>query len=695
MVILQNPDAVVDKVLSPLSAKVNSEYMISPFVLSLLYDEKFLLYNNLTKKYIFLTNNEIKKSHLSYDVNGQVINFHNFEYFDDDCLKTLIADYFFVPIDMDMSNIRNNLLNIVRTLCKKSDTVNSFVIFSTTGCNARCFYCFEKGINAVNMSENTANKLADFIIKKSDGKKVKIQWFGGEPLYNSSAIDIISNKLNENNIEFFADITTNGYLFDDKSLLKSKNSWHLKNVQITLDGQRDTYNKIKNYIYNDKNPYNRVINNIERLLKNDIAVTVRLNMDLYNSDELKNLIIELYDRFNVYKRFHIYVMPIYENVGTYTTVRDEEKRNQITYKLFELQDLIDSLGINLNKTPPKKIKINRCMADDPNTILVSPDGNFGYCEVFPLQNYYGNLDDCGKKGVWSEYINATEECASCVMYPSCIRLLDCSNGRTECFEYEKLMKIRELKSSMIYKYNKDGKISCKIADFNVMFFSHSNTIKGHINEYVLDSNFDISDITLRISNDEIEKEKSKSEPFCKRMELAFNAYLRKLAEWLPLHNAFVLHSATFDVDGVGVAFAAHSGTGKTTHMNLWQQLLGDKMTIVNGDKPIVRFFDEEPETPYAYGTPWNGKEKLGCNMRTPLKHICFIERSETNYVEKVDKKQIIDRIFNQVYMPKDPMAVMNTMKLIDRLLSCCNLWVIHCNMEPEAAEVAYNTIFEK
>jgi len=86
---------------------------------------------------------------------------------------------------------------------------------------------------------------------------------------------------------------------------------------------------------------------------------------------------------------------------------------------------------------------------------------------------------------------------------------------------------------------------------------------------------------------------------------------------------------------------------------------------------------------------------LGFNMRTCLKHICFIERNETNYVEKLNKSDAIDRIFNQVYMPKDPIAVMNTMNLIDRLLSCCNLWIIHCNMEPEAAEVAYNTIFKK
>lgn len=170
---------------------------------------------------------------------------------------------------------------------------------------------------------------------------------------------------------------------------------------------------------------------------------------------------------------------------------------------------------------------------------------------------------------------------------------------------------------------------------------------------------------------------------------------RKIAEWVPLHGAFLLHSACFDVNGTGVAFAAHSGTGKTTHMRLWQQLLGDRLTVVNGDKPIVRFFDDEPETPYAYGTPWCGKEGLGCNMRTPLKHICFIERAEQNSCEPMEKGDAVNLIFDQVYMPKNPAAMVQTLQLIDRLLSCCRIWKIKCNMEPQAAEVSFGAIFGK
>ena len=230
-----------------------------------------------------------------------------------------------------------------------------------------------------------------------------------------------------------------------------------------------------------------------------------------------------------------------------------------------------------------------------------------------------------------------------------------------------------------------------IADFNIEIKNQFNYNFKQFSEYFCD--LKEIDLTVSIDKSDLDYEQAHSEIQCDSAYLGYIAIHRKIAEWLPLHNAFVLHSACFDVDGVGVAFAAHSGTGKTTHMRLWQQLLGDKMTVVNGDKPIVRFFDDEPQVPYAYGTPWNGKEHLGCNMRTKLQHICFIERSETNFVEKLDKKDAVNLILNQIYTPKDPMALMNTMQLIDRLLSCCNLWKIHCNMEPEAAEIAYEAIF--
>lgn len=234
----------------------------------------------------------------------------------------------------------------------------------------------------------------------------------------------------------------------------------------------------------------------------------------------------------------------------------------------------------------------------------------------------------------------------------------------------------------------------KIADFYLSINNNYDYLLKQCSQYEFDKKNICLELLIKIPKSDITKIRNSSEIKYAYKYLESICSYRKLAEWLPLHNAFVFHSAVFDVDGTGIALAAHSGTGKTTHMLLWQKLIGDRLKIVNGDKPIVRFFDDEPETPYAYGTPWNGKEHLGCNMRTPLKHICFIERAKTNSCEEISKAEAADLLFNQVYIPKDPQAAINTLQLINRFISCCKLWKIKCNMDIDAAQTAYNKIFE-
>ena len=202
-----------------------------------------------------------------------------------------------------------------------------------------------------------------------------------------------------------------------------------------------------------------------------------------------------------------------------------------------------------------------------------------------------------------------------------------------------------------------------------------------------------ADFVFSASEEDLKYEQSVADRDYTEPLLEFSALLRHLGERLPLRDAVVFHSACFDVEGRGVAFAARSGVGKTTHLTRWKDYLGDKLTVVNGDKPVVRFVDN---IPFAYGTPWNGKENLGCNTKTVLKHICFIERDKENFVENIKKENALERIFNQVYMPRtNPQATLKTLELIDRLLSSCQLWIIHCNMDENAGEIAYKSIFEQ
>ena len=233
-------------------------------------------------------------------------------------------------------------------------------------------------------------------------------------------------------------------------------------------------------------------------------------------------------------------------------------------------------------------------------------------------------------------------------------------------------------------------MKCRFADINYDISNINKGVENRCKEYFI-SNDAVCDEKIVITADDINSEKNDcgySPQF-----LEFIALCRKISNKLPLHNAFLLHSAVFEVKGDGVALAASSGTGKTTHMLLWQRLLGEDLTIINGDKPFVRFFENEPETPYAYGSPWNGKEGLSCNKRVPLRHICFIERAEENSCEPISTNEAINLLFKQLYIPKDPATAAIGLALTNKLITSCKLWRIRCNMDISAAQTAYNAIF--
>jgi len=145
-------------------------------------------------------------------------------------------------------------------------------------------------------------------------------------------------------------------------------------------------------------------------------------------------------------------------------------------------------------------------------------------------------------------------------------------------------------------------------------------------------------------------------------------------------DAFFLHAAVLAINGKGVAFAAKSGIGKTTRLNLWEEAFGDKAQIVNGDKPVLRFLDGQL---YAYGTPWKGKEINGNNVRTPLNALCFLERSDEVSLQRISIPETLSRIFSQVFVPEDEQSRMHFLGLIDRMIQCTPCFLLKCNKGKE------------
>ena len=125
---------------------------------------------------------------------------------------------------------------------------------------------------------------------------------------------------------------------------------------------------------------------------------------------------------------------------------------------------------------------------------------------------------------------------------------------------------------------------------------------------------------------------------------------RKICCKLAVYDAFLMHASVIAVDGVAYAFTAPSGIGKTTHTKLWLKEFGERVQVVNGDKPVFRFIGD---TLYACGTPWQGKEGLGNNIMCPLKAVCFLEQSKTNHIRLLRPDEVTERIFHQILIPKE------------------------------------------
>lgn len=223
-----------------------------------------------------------------------------------------------------------------------------------------------------------------------------------------------------------------------------------------------------------------------------------------------------------------------------------------------------------------------------------------------------------------------------------------------------------------------------LADLNIAIENKYDYIKAMCRDYITDNK---ADFCVSATDEEIQAE-DKNTGFGKGY-LESLAIYRKIAEKIIEYHGFLLHGVAVEVNQCGIVFLAKSGVGKSTHARLWKELLKNEMTIINGDKPLVRIMDDKI---FAYGTAWAGKENLHTNAKTELKKICFIERSEKNECLPMKNDMVFERLVKQIYFPKNISSLCLTLECISRLIEKCDFYLIKCNTDILSAKTAYEGI---
>ena len=404
-------------------------YRLMTYVVQQPIDDGVLLYNTLTCSLVLLTPDE------AADITMQ---------------QELIDRWFLVPQGHDDQKLCRQVRQMAALLKPAAKAIDYYRILTTTGCNARCFYCYEKGTKPVTMTAETASKVVRYIVAHRGSETVHISWFGGEPLVNAKVIDQICTELNGQGVPFHSEMTTNGYLFDADMVQRAKNLWQLQKVQITLDGTAQTYNRVKAYVYQGVNAFERVLENIGQLIAVGIRVLIRLNVDKHNIGEMAELAELLHQHFGSNEHLSVYSHELFGE-------RTPEDNATLFAQRMQLEQQIAKHGILRIKELPKDIHLNQCMADNDGSVVIAPDGHLGKCEHFIDREFFGHIDSEERDEAiirkFKERRADSESCATCPFYPQCYRLVMCADD-FGCTPESQQEHLHNTMASMKYEYER-------------------------------------------------------------------------------------------------------------------------------------------------------------------------------------------------------------------------------------------------
>lgn len=229
----------------------------------------------------------------------------------------------------------------------------------------------------------------------------------------------------------------------------------------------------------------------------------------------------------------------------------------------------------------------------------------------------------------------------------------------------------------------------EIAGLRILIENRCNYTTSFCKAYLSADQNSPVDLSVKVSNEQFYEEKKVSLQYSDGYIENICLY-REICRHIPKFNRILLHSAVLEYDGNGYGFLGRSGAGKSTHTGLWLKYL-PSAKIINGDKPILEYTKDGF---IAYGTPWMGKEGLGCDSHTLLKGLCFIEQAKVNEIVRLTPKEATKRLFTQVLVPDDEEGAIKTLELADKLLASTPVYLLKCDISKEAFETAFKAMTE-
>ena len=172
-------------------------------------------------------------------------------------------------------------------------------VLTTLQCNFACDYCIQGdhgdyNKHATKMSLETAAQVGEWAERRLDSLRPEsyvLTFFGGEPLLNLPVMWYLAERMwnacHERGVRMLINVITNGLLLTPE-IVERLNQFGLNGVKITLDGDRDTHNRMRP-LRGGQGTFDKIIANIRRVA-GMTRIAIGGNFDMETADSYPALL---------------------------------------------------------------------------------------------------------------------------------------------------------------------------------------------------------------------------------------------------------------------------------------------------------------------------------------------------------------------------------------------------------------------
>lgn len=155
-------------------------------------------------------------------------------------------------------------------------------------------------------------------------------------------------------------------------------------------------------------------------------------------------------------------------------------------------------------------------------------------------------------------------------------------------------------------------------------------------------------------------------------------------------GTLLFHASVVSRNGKAYMFLGPSGTGKSTHTQLWLKHI-EGSSLLNDDNPVVRLDDNGNAV--VYGSPWSGKTPCYVNEHYPLGGIVRLKQAPYNAIRRMSPIEAYATLSSSVSGKRWEKSIADGLHhSLNSLTAGTKVWHMECLPDEAAAIMTSSTI---